>query len=46
MQLPRLKEHKPVKASEILRIAIIAVLALFVVRLAAKKVPALKPFAG
>ena len=34
------------KASEILRIAIIAVLAMLVVRLASKKVPALKPLAG
>lgn len=34
------------KASEIIRIAIIAVLAMLVVRMAAKKVPALKPLAG
>ena len=34
------------KASEIVRIGIIAVLAMLVVRLAAAKVPALKPLAG
>lgn len=34
------------KASEIIRIAIIAVLAMLFVRMAAKKVPALKPLAG
>ena len=39
-------EQPTVKTSEIARIAIIAVLAMLAVRVAAKKIPALKPLAG